>query len=113
MPLHHVPHDAMVPHYGFPAASKFGTKIISFFGVFGLAAEPVFFIVAAAGVRTKGTEEGSAHTSGNEARSGADAEKTVSSACMLGMIIEMDTLGFEPRAFRMRSGCDATTPCAP
>ena len=24
----------------------------------------------------------------------------------------MDTLGFEPRAFRMRSGCDATTPCA-
>ena len=25
----------------------------------------------------------------------------------------MDTLGFEPRAFRMRSGCDTTTPCAP
>merc|ERR1711978_124749 len=24
----------------------------------------------------------------------------------------MDTLGFEPRAFCMRSGCDATTPCA-
>ena len=24
----------------------------------------------------------------------------------------MDTLGFEPRAFRMRSGCDTTTPCA-
>ena len=24
----------------------------------------------------------------------------------------MDTLGFEPRAFRMQSGCDATTPCA-
>ena len=24
----------------------------------------------------------------------------------------MDALGFEPRAFRMRSGCDATTPCA-
>ena len=45
--------------------------------------------------------------------SGADAEETLSSACMLGMIIEMDTLGFEPRAFRMRSGCDATTPCAP
>jgi len=22
----------------------------------------------------------------------------------------MDPLGFEPRAFRMRSGCDATTP---
>ena len=25
----------------------------------------------------------------------------------------MDTLGFEPRAFRMRGGCDTTTPCAP
>ena len=25
---------------------------------------------------------------------------------------QMDTLGFEPRAFRMRSGCDTTTPCA-
>ena len=24
----------------------------------------------------------------------------------------MDTLGFEPRAFHMRSGCDTTTPCA-
>ena len=24
----------------------------------------------------------------------------------------MDTLGFEPRAFRMQSGCDTTTPCA-
>ena len=24
---------------------------------------------------------------------------------------ELDTLGFEPRAFRMRSGCDTTTPC--
>ena len=24
----------------------------------------------------------------------------------------MDTLGFEPRAFRMRSGCDTITPCA-
>ena len=23
---------------------------------------------------------------------------------------EVDPLGFEPRAFRMRSGCDATTP---
>ena len=23
---------------------------------------------------------------------------------------EMDPLGFEPRAFRMRSGCDTTTP---
>ena len=25
----------------------------------------------------------------------------------------VDTLGVEPRAFRMRSGCDTTTPCAP
>ena len=25
----------------------------------------------------------------------------------------MDTLGIEPRAFRMRSGCDTATPCAP
>ena len=25
---------------------------------------------------------------------------------------KMDTLRFEPRAFRMRSGCDTTTPCA-
>ena len=24
----------------------------------------------------------------------------------------MDTLGIEPRAFRMRSGCDTTTACA-
>ena len=24
----------------------------------------------------------------------------------------MDTLGFEPRAFRMQSGCDTATPCA-
>ena len=24
----------------------------------------------------------------------------------------MDTLGIEPRALRMRSGCDTTTPCA-
>ena len=25
---------------------------------------------------------------------------------------DVDTLGIEPRAFRMRSGCDTTTPCA-
>ena len=25
----------------------------------------------------------------------------------------LDTLGFEPRAFRVRSGCETTTPCAP
>ena len=29
-----------------------------------------------------------------------------------GVVASTDTLGFEPRAFRMRSGCDATTPCA-
>jgi hypothetical protein len=28
------------------------------------------------------------------------------------LVSNMDTLGFEPRAFRMRSGCDTTTPCA-
>ena len=27
-------------------------------------------------------------------------------------VAKMDTLGFEPRAFHMRSGCDTTTPCA-
>ena len=26
---------------------------------------------------------------------------------------KVDTLGIEPRAFRMRSGCDTTAPCAP
>ena len=26
--------------------------------------------------------------------------------------VKMDTLGIEPRAFRMQSGCDTTTPCA-
>ena len=30
----------------------------------------------------------------------------------LGLASEMDTLGIEPRAFRMQSGCDTTTPCA-
>ena len=29
-----------------------------------------------------------------------------------GDMQNMDTLGIEPRAFRMRSGCDTTTPCA-
>ena len=28
------------------------------------------------------------------------------------LLLHMDTLGIEPRAFRMRSGCDTTTPCA-
>ena len=32
--------------------------------------------------------------------------------CCLSLQGQMDTLGFEPRAFRMRSGCDTTTPCA-
>ena len=27
--------------------------------------------------------------------------------------VDMDTLGIESRAFRMRGGCDTTTPCAP
>ncbi len=27
--------------------------------------------------------------------------------------VNLDTLGIEPRAFPMRSGCDTTTPCAP
>ena len=27
-------------------------------------------------------------------------------------VVKLDPLGFEPRAFRMRSGCDTTTPCA-
>ena len=30
----------------------------------------------------------------------------------LRRIASMDTLGFEPRAFRMQCGCDTTTPCA-
>ena len=35
-------------------------------------------------------------------------------ACFCAVLNKhMDTLGFEPRAFRMRSGCDTTTPCAP
>ena len=29
-----------------------------------------------------------------------------------GCSVKMDILGFEPRAFRMQSGCDATTPYA-
>ena len=28
------------------------------------------------------------------------------------LLSKLDTLGIEPRAFRMRSGCDTTTPCA-
>ena len=85
IPLHHVPHDAPVPHDSCPAASKFGTKIVRLVRVSGLAAEPGFlFFVAAAGVRTKGTEEGSAHTSGNDARSGADAEKNTEQCMHVG-----------------------------
>ena len=30
----------------------------------------------------------------------------------LCLALKLDTLGIEPRAFRMRSGCDTTTPCA-
>ena len=36
----------------------------------------------------------------------------VSLGCKLIYIYILDTLGFEPRAFRMQSGCDTTTPCA-
>ena len=46
-------------------------KNTGLFCVSGLAAEPgpgFLFFVAAAGVRAKGTEEGSAQTPGNEAR---------------------------------------------
>ena len=28
------------------------------------------------------------------------------------MLSKLDTLGIEPKPFHMRSGCDATTPCA-
>ena len=37
--------------------------------------------------------------------------RRVLSAKLAGLL-PLDTLGFEPRAFRMRSGCDTTTPCA-
>ena len=30
----------------------------------------------------------------------------------LGVALKLDTLGTESRAFRMRSGCDTTKPCA-
>ena len=36
---------------------------------------------------------------------------SLASIC-LARPVQMDTLGIEPRAFRMRSGCDTTTPCA-
>ena len=39
-------------------------------------------------------------------------EKSFSSQGACSML-RMDTLGIEPRAFRMRIGCDTTTPCAP
>ncbi len=32
--------------------------------------------------------------------------------CGRRSVRKLDTLGIEPRAFRMRSGCDTTTPCA-
>ena len=42
------------------------------------------------------------------------APPTLSDFFGIGMrsMQKMDTLGFEPSAFRMRSGCDTTTPCA-
>jgi hypothetical protein len=39
-----------------------------------------------------------------------DADNT--QACFTTFKYEMDTLGIEPRASRMLSGCDTTTPCA-
>ena len=42
MPLHHVPHDAMVPHQVIATASHF-KQSMSRFRVSGLAAEPDFF----------------------------------------------------------------------
>ena len=39
-------------------------------------------------------------------------EKSFSSQGACSMLC-MDTLAIEPTAFRMRSGCDTTTPCAP
>ena len=36
----------------------------------------------------------------------------VSNMVVVGGWSKMDTLGIEPRAFRMQSGCDTTTPCA-
>ena len=33
--------------------------------------------------------------------------------CLFNFPIMVQVLGIEPRAFRMRSGCDTTTPCAP
>ena len=41
-----------------------------------------------------------------------------SARCRVGsaparLLWPLDRLGFEPRAFRMRSGCDATAACAP
>ena len=38
-------------------------------------------------------------------------EKTLTIQCIEANP-EMDTLGIEPRASRMLSGCDTTTPCA-
>ena len=35
----------------------------------------------------------------------------VSNMVVVGGWSKMDTLGIEPRAFRMQSGCDTTTPC--
>ena len=37
---------------------------------------------------------------------------SIADLCGAVLRAEMDTLGIEPRAFRMRSGCDTTTPCA-
>ena len=44
---------------------------------------------------------------------GAGGRKKSFSSQLTCSMLCMDTLGMEPRAFRMRSGCDITTPCAP
>ena len=51
----------------------------------------------------------------NDDAVGGTSKVTVTANSLGGLLAAwaMDTLGFEPRAFRMRSGCDTTTPCAP
>ena len=49
----------------------------------------------------------------NESESSGDARQDMWKGTDNECQEQMDTLGFEPRAFRMRSGCDTTTPCAP
>ena len=48
----------------------------------------------------------------NTRAQGRDLEAGLGQALPQASSRRVDTLGFEPRAFRMRSGCDTTTPCA-